>query len=171
MALRHLPCVSDNALSKFACRCVDVCGRHVRSSLTVSVVLCCPCLLGILFNFSTWIHCCTLCSKCECNRWSLLVNSHFALIYRLIKIWTQFCKSIYQTYKRSRDSSVGIATTYGLDDRGVGVRVSVGSSRILSSPNRPDRLWDTPNLLSNGFWGSFPGGKAAGAWSWPLTSN
>jgi hypothetical protein len=34
---------------------------------------------------------------------------------------------------------VDIATSYGLDDRGVGVRVPVGS-RIFSSPNRPDRL-------------------------------
>jgi hypothetical protein len=40
---------------------------------------------------------------------------------------------------RSRDSVVGIATSYGLDDREVGVRVPVGS-RIFSSPNRPDRL-------------------------------
>jgi hypothetical protein len=39
----------------------------------------------------------------------------------------------------SRDSAVGIATSYGLDDRGVGVRVPVGS-RIFSSPNRSDRL-------------------------------
>jgi glutamine synthetase len=39
----------------------------------------------------------------------------------------------------SRDSVVGIATSYGLDDRGVGVRVPVGS-RILTSPNRPDWL-------------------------------
>jgi hypothetical protein len=34
---------------------------------------------------------------------------------------------------------VGIATSYGLDHRGVGVRVPVGS-RIFSSQNRPDRL-------------------------------
>jgi hypothetical protein len=40
---------------------------------------------------------------------------------------------------RSRDSSVGTATSYGLDDREVGVRVPVGS-RISSSPCRPDRL-------------------------------
>jgi hypothetical protein len=33
---------------------------------------------------------------------------------------------------RSRDSVVGIATGYGLDDRGVGVRVPVGS-RVFSS--------------------------------------
>jgi hypothetical protein len=35
---------------------------------------------------------------------------------------------------RSRDSSVGIAAGYGLDDRGVGVPE-------FSSPRRPDRLW------------------------------
>jgi hypothetical protein len=36
-------------------------------------------------------------------------------------------------------SVVGIATSYGLDDRGVRVRVPVGS-RIFTSPDRPDRL-------------------------------
>jgi hypothetical protein len=33
----------------------------------------------------------------------------------------------YVMEARSRDSSVGIATAYGLDDRGVGVGVPVGS--------------------------------------------
>jgi hypothetical protein len=55
----------------------------------------------------------------------------------------------------SRDSVVGTATDYGLDDGGVGVRVPVGS-RIFSSPRRPDRLWDPPSLLSNGYWMLFP---------------
>jgi hypothetical protein len=58
---------------------------------------------------------------------------------------------------RSRDSVVGIATGYGLDERGVGVRVPVGS-RIFSSPIRPDRLWGPPNLLFNGYRGLFPRG-------------
>jgi hypothetical protein len=40
---------------------------------------------------------------------------------------------------KSRGTVVGIATGYGLDDRGVGVRVQVGS-RIFSSPQRPDRF-------------------------------
>jgi hypothetical protein len=57
----------------------------------------------------------------------------------------------YQIPLMSRDSVVGIATSYGLDDRGVGVRVPVGS-RIFFSP---------PNLLFNGYGGFFPGGKAA----------
>jgi hypothetical protein len=56
----------------------------------------------------------------------------------------------------NRDSSVGIATDYGLDDRGVAVRVPVGS-RIFSSPCRLDRLWGPPNLLPMG-----TGGKAVG---------
>jgi hypothetical protein len=58
-----------------------------------------------------------------------------------------FC---YSLPNRSRDSSVGIATGYGLDGRGVGVRVPVGS-RNVSSPHRPDRFWGPPNLPSNGY--------------------
>jgi hypothetical protein len=48
--------------------------------------------------------------------------------------------------RRRRDSAVGIATGYELDDRGVGVRVPVWS-KIFSSPYRPDQLWGPPNLL------------------------
>jgi hypothetical protein len=70
----------------------------------------------------------------------------------------------------SRDSVVGVATGYELDDREVGVRVPVGS-RIFSSPRCPDQLWGPPNLLSSGAWGLFSGGNVAGAWSWPLTSS
>jgi hypothetical protein len=63
---------------------------------------------------------------------------------------------------RSRDRSVDIATGYGLDDRGVGVRVPE-DSRIFSSPRRPDWLWGSPKLLYNGYQAHFPEGKAAGA--------
>jgi hypothetical protein len=45
--------------------------------------------------------------------------------------------------KRSRDSVVGIATGYGLEDRGVGVRVPVRST-IFFSPGRPDRSGAQP---------------------------
>jgi hypothetical protein len=54
-----------------------------------------------------------------------------------------------------RDSVVGIATGYGLDGRGVGVRVLVGS-RIFSTSCRPalgsiqPRVQGTPGALSRG---------------------
>jgi hypothetical protein len=64
---------------------------------------------------------------------------------------------LYRVYYRitvSRDSSVGIATDYGPDDQGVGVRVPVGS-RIFSS-RCPDRLWGPHSLLPNGNRGLIP---------------
>jgi hypothetical protein len=60
--------------------------------------------------------------------------------------------------------------SYGLEDREVGVWVPV-QSRIFSFPRRPDRLRGPPSLLYSGYRGPFPRVKAAGAWSWPLTSN
>jgi hypothetical protein len=57
----------------------------------------------------------------------------------------------------SRDSVVGVATGYGLDDRGVGVRVQVESrnfpfstsSRPALGPTQPPIQW-TPGALSPG---------------------
>jgi hypothetical protein len=66
-----------------------------------------------------------------------------------------------RSYK-SRDSAVGIATGYWMDDRGIGVRVPVGSS-IFNSLCRSDRLWGPPNLLSNAYPGALsPGLKRPG---------
>jgi hypothetical protein len=62
----------------------------------------------------------------------------------------------------SQDNVVGIATAYGQDDRGVGVRVPVGSEFSLlhivqtSSGAHPDSY-------PKGVGGSFHGGKAAGS--------
>jgi hypothetical protein len=57
----------------------------------------------------------------------------------------------------TRGSTVGIATGYGMDDRGVVVRVPVGS-RMLSSPRRQTGFGVHPTSYSIGTGGSFPGG-------------
>jgi hypothetical protein len=72
--------------------------------------------------------------------------------------------------KVGRNSVVGIATGYELNDIGVGVRVPV-VCRIFSSQHSQDRLWGHPTSYPMGTGGSFPGAKVAGAWSWTLTSN
>jgi hypothetical protein len=88
-------------------------------------------------------------------------QNHFLEIAVSFSIWFYF---------RSRGSAVGIATGYGVDDRGVGVWLPVGS-RIFSSPCLPDWLWGLPSFLSNAYRRLILRGKAARAWSWPLTSN
>jgi hypothetical protein len=67
-------------------------------------------------------------------------------------------------FLHSQVSAVGIATSYGPDDRGVRVLFPV-DPRIFSFPCRPDRLLGPANLLPNGYRGSFSGGKASGAYS------
>jgi hypothetical protein len=46
---------------------------------------------------------------------------------------------------------------YGLDDRG---SIPGRGKGFFLSPLCPDRLWGPPNLLYNGYRGSFPRGKA-----------
>jgi hypothetical protein len=49
------------------------------------------------------------------------------------------------TTTESRDSAVGVATGYGLDGQGVGVRVPIGS-RIFLSPCRSDYEATQPHI-------------------------
>jgi hypothetical protein len=65
-------------------------------------------------------------------------------------------------YCLSRDSSVGIVTGYGLDDRMIGVPFLAGAGNFFSSPPRTDRLVAYPASYPMGTGVSFPGGKASG---------
>jgi len=91
-------------------------------------------------------------------------NLHTCTLFRINQ-------NIYQSYKKEkvqikvgRDSSVGIATRYGLDSPTIGFQKGVGDFRV-----RPDRPWYPPSLLHNGYQVCFPRGKAAGTWCSPPT--
>jgi hypothetical protein len=96
----------------------------------------------------------------KCIHSALILGHSFAC--SLLK--EKFAEDVLWTHCTSY-SIVGIATGYGLGGRGVGVRVPVGE-KISYCSCRPDGLWGPSSLLSSGY-----RGKAAGAWSWPLTSN
>jgi hypothetical protein len=55
-----------------------------------------------------------------------------------------------------------------LDDRGVGIRVPVGEEIFLLHSVQIGSVAH-PACYPLGIESSFPGSKAAGAWSWPLT--
>jgi hypothetical protein len=90
--------------------------------------------------------------KKECGPWNILKNQVTQIAFHK--------RSDFQS--ESRDSSVGIATGYGLDDRGVGVRVPVGSEYSLLHIVQTGS-GAHPASYPMGTGGSFPDGKAAGA--------
>jgi hypothetical protein len=107
-------------------------------------------LISIYFRGREWVY----------------LYSHYLI--RLIEQWTNLPISYtnikvhhnlvsYVSELVSRDIVVGIATGYGVEGRGVGVRVPV-RSRIFSSPCRRKWIWDPPSLLSNGNRWLFPRG-------------
>jgi hypothetical protein len=119
-----------------------------------------------------------------CCSWTIQLRNFCLLVYSLRHVKVRIYKTIILpvvlygwgtwslTLRKGHRLTVGagIANGYGLYNRRVRVWVPVGSI-IFSSPRHPDRLWGPPSLLSSGYRGSFAGDKAAGVWSWPLTSN
>jgi hypothetical protein len=66
---------------------------------------------------------------------------------------------------KSRVSSVGIALGYGLDGRGSRVRFPAGAGNTSLHHRIQNGSGAHPASYQTGTSGSFPGGKAVGAWS------
>jgi hypothetical protein len=82
------------------------------------------------------------------------------------KVKLQFIILIFECLERrheSRDSSVGIALGYGLDDRGSRVRFPAGAENFSLHHRVQNGSGTHPASNPMGTRGSFPGGKAAGA--------
>jgi hypothetical protein len=58
-------------------------------------------------------------------------------------------------FLKTEPGYLGIATGYGLDRRG---SITDRDKELFPFPQRPERLWDPPNLLSNGYKGLFTRG-------------
>jgi hypothetical protein len=61
-------------------------------------------------------------------------------------------------------------TIYGLDDRGYRVRFPAGAGKFSLHHRVQNGSGAEPAHYPMGTRGSFPWGKAAGEWSWPLIS-
>ena len=85
-----------------------------------------------------------------------LIQQHY--FFTQLSLVTPDFKTVNNS-KCGRDSSVGIATRYGLDGPGIKSRLWGGEIFRI----RPDRPWGPLSLLYNEY-RVFPGGKAAGAW-------
>jgi hypothetical protein len=85
---------------------------------------------------------------------------------------TEFLTKIVYTFliSKCRDSSVGIAMGYGLEVRGSRVRFPVEAENFSLRHRVQNGSGAHPPSYPISTGGSFPGGKAAVAWSWPLTS-
>jgi hypothetical protein len=71
--------------------------------------------------------------------------------------------SRHTSASQSRDSSVGIALKYGLDDRGSSVRFPEGAGNFSLHHRVQNGSGAHPASYPMGTRGSFPGNKAAGA--------
>jgi hypothetical protein len=73
-------------------------------------------------------------------------------------------------HSKCRDSSVGVATGYGLDDRMIGGRFPPGASNFSLPHHVQTSSGAHAASYPIGTGDFFPGSKAVGAWCWPLTS-
>jgi hypothetical protein len=80
-----------------------------------------------------------------------------------LSIVNVLCDYTYFEELKSRDSSVGIALGYGLDDRGSRVRFPAGAGNFSLHHRVQNSSGAHPASYPMGTRDSFPGGKAVGA--------
>ena len=89
---------------------------------------------------------------------AIIKSSFNLMVYVCVYIYIYVCVCMCVCVCVCRDSSVGVATRYGLDPPGIESR---WGGEIFHT--RPDRAWGPTSLLYSGY-RVFPGRKAAGHW-------
>jgi hypothetical protein len=120
------------------------------------------------------------------SRQSQSTNSHLILLRSILTSSSHLRRGVLSSHFRSGfptkilypfliscmvscGSSVGIALGYGLDDRDYRVRFPAGAGKFSLNHRVENGSGAYTAFYPMGTEGSFHGGKAAGAWSWPLT--
>jgi hypothetical protein len=98
--------------------------------------------------------------KCSCFQEGL---KYFGIIHAVSYYKYLSVVAFYSTTTRSRDSSVGIALGYGLNDRGSRVRFPAGAGNFSLHHRVQNGSGAHPASYPMGTRGSLPGDKAAGA--------
>jgi hypothetical protein len=91
------------------------------------------------------------------------LSSCISVAERHVEILFSPFRTLLWYYGKSRDSSVGIALGYGLDDRGSRFRLPAGARKFSLHRRVQNGSRTHPASYPMGTRGSFPGGKAAGA--------
>jgi hypothetical protein len=102
---------------------------------------------------------------CWCHLQDQIISSITAHYF----ICRYFVFVVLLSKRKSHDSSVGIALGYGLDDRGSRIRFSAWAGHFSLHYRVQNGSGAHRASYPMGTRVSFPGGKAAGAWNWPLT--
>jgi hypothetical protein len=100
----------------------------------------------------------------------IVINIFFYFMYPYFEYCQEYITWSTNLQVGSRDSSVGIALGYGLDDRGSMVRFPAGAGNFSLHHRVQNGSGAHPASYPMSTRGSFSEGKADGAWSWLLTS-
>jgi hypothetical protein len=109
----------------------------MKSCTFWDIILCTPLKINRRFGETYHLHLQGRTSRARTSLQPVFTLVSF-LAYSILKICSSGTSVGFQrtTRIKSRDSVVGIATSYELDDRGVGIRVPEGSE-IFSTSSRP----------------------------------
>jgi hypothetical protein len=110
------------------------------------------------------------CKRCQCHVSHGIKATHLSTEQLCGSELRLFLSDPHTDMWTEPGSSVSVVSVYRLGDRG---SIPGSDKGFFLWLLYPDKLWGPPSLVSNGYWGSFPEGKARpgrDAVQWPRSS-